>query len=209
MLMRQLAVQIDFVKTGLFWLEASILLGSPGPGIAALVAVGKSRGFAGGMRFFWGLQLGLSVANAACGFGLFSVVRTLPAAKVALAVVGTLYLIRLAYRIATAPVGSDSRGRPDDLASTASGGFLLGVTNPKAYVAFVSLIASCVIVRTGVFADVAFKCLSFLVIIVVVDLAWLWIGAIVGQSDLRPRAERLINVVMGSTVLITALLAWK
>lgn len=42
---------IDLLNLTLFSLAAVVLLGSPGPGIAALVAVGKERGFLQGLRF--------------------------------------------------------------------------------------------------------------------------------------------------------------
>lgn len=207
-LMCLFSMQIEFIKAGLFWSSATILLGSPGPGIAALIAVGKSRGFAGGLRFFWGLQAGIATAAAVCGLGIFSLVRATPAAMASLSAIGTAYLIWLAYRIGTAPVGSPSSCRPAGFSSTASGGYLLGVTNPKAYIAFVSLMAAYVIVRSNVFADVTLKWLSCVVIVFLVDVVWLWIGAIVGKSELSPRGERVLNIFMGSTVLITALIAW-
>lgn len=201
-------MQIDVLKAGLFLATATILLGSPGPGIAALISVGRSRGFARSLPFFWGLQAGLYLAAAACGLGLFSVLREVPAAMASLAAIATAYLIWLAYRIATAPVGSPPAGQPSGFSFTASGGFLLGITNPKAYVAFVSLMSSCVIVRSSAFADAALKWLSIVFIIVTVDIAWLWVGVIVGQSSLGPRSERALNILMGSAILIASLVAW-
>jgi threonine/homoserine/homoserine lactone efflux protein len=127
---------------------------------------------------------------------------------VSLAAIGTAYLIWLAYRIGTAPVGSASTGRPTSFAFTASGGFLLGITNPKAYVAFVSLMSSYIVVRSNLFADVTLKWMSIVVIIITVDIVWLWIGAIMGRWDLGPRSERALNIIMGSAILIASLLAW-
>lgn len=43
---------VDSLAIWLFALAAIMLLGSPGPGIAALVSVGKDRGFVGGLRFY-------------------------------------------------------------------------------------------------------------------------------------------------------------
>ena len=45
-----------------FLLSAVALLGSPGPGIAALVAVGRADGLQGGLRFYGGMQIGLAAA---------------------------------------------------------------------------------------------------------------------------------------------------
>jgi threonine/homoserine/homoserine lactone efflux protein len=42
---------------------------------------------------------------------------------------------------------------------------------------------------------------------IVVDLIWLWLGAVVGAARLSPLAERLMNIAMGGTILVTAILA--
>jgi threonine/homoserine/homoserine lactone efflux protein len=125
-----------------------------------------------------------------------------------LSIVGSTYLVWLAYRIATAPVGSPSEARPAGFAATASGGYLLGVTNPKAYIAFVSLMASYAIVHANPLADVSFKWMACVIIVLVVDVIWLWVGAIVGKANLGRRTERSLNVLMGSTVLAAAALSW-
>src|SRR5579863_2706118 len=101
---------IDTLAISLFALAATMLLGSPGPGIAALIAVGKDRGFAGGLRFYWGLQAGLALAAAVSAGGLFSLIQAAPAVVTALTALAAGYLCWLAYKIATAPIGS----APDD-----------------------------------------------------------------------------------------------
>jgi hypothetical protein len=64
---------IDHVATALFILAATGLLGSPGPAIAALLAIGKTDGFVGSLKFFTGLQLGLGLAAAVSAGGLVAV----------------------------------------------------------------------------------------------------------------------------------------
>ena len=124
----------------LFSLAAIILLGSPGPGIAALIAVGKDRGFLGGLPFYWGLQAGLALAAALSAGGLFSLIQAAPAAMTALTAIAAAYLCWLAYKIATAPVGAAANEKARRAASTAWSGFLLGIANPKAYVAFGAIV---------------------------------------------------------------------
>ena len=128
-------MRIDLVDAGLFLLGATVLLGSPGPGIAALVAVGRGRGFTRSLKFYAGLQLGLATAASLCAAGLFSLIRSVPHALGAMTVLAAAYLAVLAWRIATAPVGHADGAAPAEFAETAPAGFLLGVTNPKAYVA--------------------------------------------------------------------------
>lgn len=189
-------MDLSLAHAGLFVLAAVVLLGSPGPGIAALVAVGKTEGLLRGLRFYGGLQAGLALAAAASAAGLFSLVAALPFAVTAMTAAATLYLLVLAWRIATAPV-----------AATAAGGFLLGVANPKAYIAFASLMASTAIIGSDTSADAGLKWLLCVLVMVVVDLLWLWVGVAIERARPRPATERGINLAMGATIAGTALLA--
>jgi threonine/homoserine/homoserine lactone efflux protein len=200
-------MSFNLLTIWLFSLAAIMLLGSPGPGIAALIAVGKDRGFLGGLRFYWGLQAGLAFAAAVSAGGLFSLIQAAPAAMTALTAIAAAYLCWLAYKIATAPVGAAANEKARRAASTAWSGFLLGIANPKAYVAFVSLMASYAVVRSNAFADVGLKWFLCVIVMIVVDIAWLGFGAIVGMAALKPGAERALNLAMGGAILITTLLA--
>lgn len=201
-------MQIDLFNAGLFSVAALVLLGSPGPAIAALVAIGKDEGFSRGLRFYGGLQVGLALAAAVSALGLSSLITAFPVAAVAMTALATVYLIYLAYKIAASPVGVPDEEKETNLASTSLGGFLLGVSNPKAYVAFVSLMASYSIVQANASADGALKWLVCVVIMIVVDIIWLWIGAVIQKANLQPRGERILNVAMGATILLTTLLAF-
>src|SRR4051794_7990612 len=110
--MRERAQEMDMRAVGWFVAAATALLGSPGPGIAALLAVGRSEGWAGGLRYFAGLQIGLAVALAICGAGLVSLLAAYPAVTRVMIVAATIYLVYLAYAIATSPVGKDQPVRP-------------------------------------------------------------------------------------------------
>ena len=193
-------MEIDVWNAGLFTLGAIMLLGSPGPAIAALIAIGKERGFVGSLRFFWGLQAGLAFGAAVSAAGLTSVLLAVPFAAVAMTLVATIYLVWLAYTIATAPLtGGPDQGK-SAIASSASGGFLLGATNPKAYLAFMSLMASYAVAPKHPPIDAG--------MMIGVDLIWLWLGAVLGMARLTPSAERTMNVMMGATILLTAGLAF-
>lgn len=199
---------LDTANLALFAVAATVLLGSPGPGIAALISVGRRKGFVGGLRFYGGLQIGLAVAAAIAAAGLFSAVQALPFAQRGLAIVATLYLLFLAWKIATAPVGDPEAAKTSDLAETALGGALLGVTNPKAYIAFASLMAAYPIVRQRPPVDLGVKWLVCVIVMVIVDLAWLALGVAVGKARLSPGAERTMNWIMGGLILATALMAF-
>jgi threonine/homoserine/homoserine lactone efflux protein len=84
------------------------------------------------------------------------------------------------------------------------GGFVLGTTNPKAYLAFASLMASTTLVSTGTRADAALKWLLIVGVILVVDLVWVLIGAALHRVSLPPRAERAMNIAFAAAILVAA-----
>ena len=186
----------------LFILQAAVLLGSPGPGIAALVTVGRRKGFVGSLPFFAGLQLGLAVAVVFSAAGLFTVIGQSRLLTTLLSLAGCGYLLFLAWSMATAPVGE---GIADEGARELQplGGFLLGVTNPKAYLAFVALMASTAILPAKT-ADLTLKSALIMGVIVIVDLTWLWAGGALKRLGLTPPKERTLNIAMGAAVALAA-----
>jgi threonine/homoserine/homoserine lactone efflux protein len=191
------------IAAGLFVLSAFALLGSPGPGIAALVVIGRLRGFVGGLRFLAGLQIGLALVAAFCASGILSIVYALPGMVRLLAVGACIYLGWLAWSIAASPVGNAAKSK--GAVPTFAAGLLLGLSNPKAYLAFFTLFASQTIVSNSTRADAALKWALTVAVIITVDLAWLYAGARLGRMSLSPRVERTTNAVLGLAILAVAL----
>jgi len=190
------------VTTWLFIASALALLGSPGPGIAGLLAVGRVEGW-GALRFYAGLQLGLAIAFGATGAGLLSLLLAVPFAARVMALASGGYLIYLAYQIATAPVGSTLKIAP--ARSSLMSGFVLGIANPKAYIAFASLLASQTLVERDHQADVLLKWLLCVIVAIVVDLVWLYVGVRLQRATLRPLTERILNFTLAATILPAAI----
>lgn len=201
---------IDLVAAGAFTLAAIGLLGSPGPAIAALLAVGKSHGFSGGLRFYTGLQFGLAAAAAVSAAGFVSLIVAVPATRIVMMVIATAYLLYLAYKIAAAPVGpGPSRAEP----VAPKGGFFLagaivGITNPKAYVAFASLMAPVTLVASSALYDGIVKWVLVVVVMIVVDFLWLLAGVALGKASLPPKIERGLNYVLAAMIVAATGLAF-
>jgi threonine/homoserine/homoserine lactone efflux protein len=190
------------VANWLFLASAIALLGSPGPGIAALLAVGRVEGW-GALRFYAGLQLGLAMAFGATALGLLTLLEAVPFAVKAMTLVSAGYLIYLAYQIATVPIGSPPQGARRR--SSPMSGFVLGIANPKAYLAFASLLASQTLDEHDRQIDVLLKWSICVMVAIIVDLAWLFVGVRLRRAALRPLAERLLNLTLGSTILLVAI----
>jgi threonine/homoserine/homoserine lactone efflux protein len=193
----------------LFLLAATALLGSPGQGIAALIVAGRTLGLIGGLRLYAGMQLGLALAAGLSAMGLASLVGAVPGLRLALTIVSVAYLVWLAWSVATAPVGGGEigGGAIDEGSSarlTFAGGFVLGAANPKAYLAFVSLFGSFAVAEAGTRTDAIIKWLLCVLVMVVVDLAWLALGVLLGRVRLGVRGERTMNLAMGGAILAAA-----
>jgi threonine/homoserine/homoserine lactone efflux protein len=194
---------MDGTAIGLFLLAAVALLGSPGPGIAALLAVTRGGGLRAGLRYYAGLQVGLALAAAISAAGLFSLLAAFPVLLKAASVAAVLYLVWLAWKIGSAPVSAS--GSSTGASASPVGGFFLGITNPKAYLAFASLMASTTLIGSGASADAALKWLLIVAVILVVDMAWVLLGAVLHRAVLPPRIERAMNIVFAAAILAAAL----
>lgn len=192
-----------------FVVAAIALLGSPGPGIAALVAVGRSFQRGAALRFYGMMQLGLAIAAGISALGLAGLLAASPLLQSALLLVATAYLLWLAWAIASAPVAGELVGEPVGGSFTSKGAFLLGVANSKAYLAFASLMGSFTLAPAGEESfDVLLKWGLCVAVMVVVDLAWLGLGALFGKIALKPAAERAFNIAMGLTIVAACGAAW-
>lgn len=197
---------MDWIATGLLALAALALLGSPGPGIAALVAVGRAFGVRGGLRFYAGLQAGLALAAAIAAGGFFTLLELFPRAQAVMSAVAVAYLLFVAWQVATAPVGAERRG--DGHQASLLNGLGLGLSNPKAYAAFVSLFASYTLIEPGGLADSLTKWLVVVAVMAAVDLAWLLAGVLIGRVSLSHRQERTFNAALAASIVAATVFAF-
>jgi threonine/homoserine/homoserine lactone efflux protein len=186
-----------------FVVASGALLGSPGPGSAALMVAGRTLGAKDTLPFFLAMQAGLALAAALSATGLAAVIGAVPGVRFALTLASTGYLLWLAYSIATSPLsgssGADERGR----GLTLAGGFTLGAANPKAYLAFASLFGSFTIVDPAYgWRDSVLKGVACIIVTTVVDLAWVLVGVALGRLQLTASAERAMNMSMGGAILL-------
>ena len=186
-----------------FVLASAVLLGSPGPGITALIVAGRTLGARRAMPFFLAMQAGLVLAAIVSATGLATMIDAVPGLHLAMTLAAQGYLVWLAWSIATSPVNgtseSDSRGRGLSLL----GGFTLGAANPKVYLAFASLFGSFALVEPPHgWLDSVIKGLVCITVATAVDLAWVRAGAVLGRFQLTPAAERTMNLAMAAAILL-------
>ncbi|MFT5572129.1 MAG: threonine/homoserine/homoserine lactone efflux protein [Cryomorphaceae bacterium] len=182
----------------------ALLLGSPGPAPLALAAVGASFGVKHGVPFLLGILSGLTVAITATTLGLSALFAVDSSAKTIVQIVGGLYILYVAIKIATAPMITD--GDNHSKAPSFIDGFILNLLNPKAYAAFFAIFSQFLLPienHTLAFGITALVCM---LVATLVDGIWLMLGGVIKPIFKKPLQARLLRVSFA--VLMLLAVAW-
>ena len=93
-------------------LAALPLMASPGPATLSIAGMSASQGLGPSLPFSFGVVSGSAAAALLVATGVTGALWALPGAAPVIQAVGLAYLLYLAYRIATAPVGAAAGTRP-------------------------------------------------------------------------------------------------
>jgi threonine/homoserine/homoserine lactone efflux protein len=185
---------------------ALVVMGSPGPSTLSLVAAGLAHGTRAALGYGAGLVLGTATVLLAVASGITAALLAVPALRTLLLVVAAVYLLWLAYRLATAsPLGvRGARTR----APTFAGGIALGTLNPKAWVAIGVVFSGSHVAATPA-VDAMVKVVLLVGVIVVVHAGWLAAGRLLVPLLQAPRTARRVNRIMAGLLVATAVLALR
>jgi threonine/homoserine/homoserine lactone efflux protein len=136
--------------------------------------------------------------------GITATLLAMPALRAVLLVISAAYILWLAYRVATAPPPA----APTATAAAPSlvGGVLLGVANPKAWVAIAAVFASARLADAAT-TDAAAKIAVLAGMIVLIMVAWLIAGAAFASMLRDPARARLINTALAAALVGATALA--
>jgi threonine/homoserine/homoserine lactone efflux protein len=174
-------------------LTALAIMGSPGPATISLTAAGSAHGVRRSAGYLGGIVVGTWLVLAAVATGITAALLAVPGLRPALLVVSAAYILWLAWHLATAPpLSAETDGAA---APSAAGGVVLGVANPKAWVAIAAVFASSHLSdRAG--ADALLKSSVLVVLIVLINAVWLLAGASFAPLLRDPRRSRIANVTL-------------
>jgi threonine/homoserine/homoserine lactone efflux protein len=170
-----------------------VTLFTPGPNNTMLMTTGLNFGFRRGLSHLWGVALGFAVMVLAVGLGLGAVFQAYPAAYTVLKYTGAVYLLYLAWQIATAggiEEGAAS-GRPITFLQAAAFQWL----NPKGWVMAVGAVSTYaavaafpynMLLMAGLFGSLG----------VLSSASWLGFGTGLKRLLTSPRAVRAVNITM-------------
>ncbi len=171
---------------------------TPGPNNLMLMASGANFGFRRTIPHMLGVGLGFTAMVALVGLGLAGLFDAAPWAQAGLRVVGVVYMLWLAWRIATAaaPGGGAAGGRPITFLQAAAFQWV----NPKAWA--MALTANSVYAPSGGIGTVALVAVIFGAINLPSVSSWTLLGQQIRRLFDRPARLRAFNAVMA--VLLVA-----
>jgi threonine/homoserine/homoserine lactone efflux protein len=185
-------------------LTSLAIMGSPGPATISLTAAGSAYGVRRSLGYLLGIIVGTTVVLLAVATGVTATLLAVPALRTVLIGVSAAYLLWLAYHIATAPpLGNQTSNSP---APSLAGGTLLGIANPKAYVAIAAVYASAHVGSRQV-EDAAAKVVILAAMIVVINGTWLLIGSFFAPLLRDARRARIVNIGLATALVAATILA--
>jgi len=185
-------------------LAGLVLAGSPGPNTMSLAAAGAAFGAQRSIAYMIGLAIGMLAVMVIVASGVVAMLLAVPGIAPVATIAALLYFVYLAWKIATAPPLSEAG--PEQRVPSLTDGLLLSLVNPKGYAAMLALFSSHTLIADGLIADAALKIAVTLVIIVFVNVIWLYVGAGLARFFRSPRASRAINITFALLLLASAAL---
>jgi threonine/homoserine/homoserine lactone efflux protein len=187
----------------------AVAAGSPGPSIAALVARVLSRGFRDVLPFLAAMWVGEAIWLSLAVLGLAVIAETFQLLFTVIKWVGVAYLLFLAWKMWRAPVAESAGELPRESSPVRM--FLAGMAvtlgNPKIMIFYLALVPT--IIDLGRVSAIAWVELTatMIVVLVGVDLAWVFAAAQARRLLRSARAMRAANrtsatVIAGAAVAI-------
>lgn len=177
------------------------LTGSPGPATLSIAAAAAAFGARRSVAFTTGIIIGVTMVMVITASGVTGLVLALPGAAPVVATLAAAYMVYLAVRIATAPPLSEDAG--DGKAPSLMGGVFLALANPKAYAAMAALYSGFVLIAHRPATDAAVKTGILVIVITIVNIAWLQVGAALTRFFRTPKSNRIINVAFAVLLVVS------
>ncbi|TBW38464.1 LysE family translocator [Siculibacillus lacustris] len=186
---------------------------TPGPNNVMLLASGVNFGFRRTVPHMAGVSIGFPVMMAAVALGLGSAFRAEPRIHDVIEVIGVVYLLWLAWKIAAAPVGVEigpsapdaADGRPRSSARPMS--FLAAVAfqwvNVKAWIIAISAVSVYVPESYTAIGGAALLFGVTLITGVISTVQWAAFGSLVARFLREPMRLRIFNVTMAALLIVS------
>lgn len=182
-----------------FIIFASIAAFTPGPNNLMLAASGANFGLRRTLPHITGVTIGfVSLVILAC-LGLASLFATLPGVMEVARWFSLLFLLYLAYKIATAapPEGVDTQTTPINFIQAV----LFQTINPKAVIVIISSVTTYASQAESLYIATIFITLIFAFVTITSTLLWAYAGSLFGRLLKNRQHLRIFNFTMAALLV--------
>lgn len=193
---------MDLASLLIFAAALFVAAGSPGPSIAALVARVIAKGFRDVFPFLAAMWIGEAIWLSMAVFGLAFVAQTFHFAFVIVKWAGVAYLAYLAWKMWTAPVAvREGEMPPEDSAGKLfMAGMAVTLGNPKIMMFYMALLPTIIDLASVTVFGWLELILTMAIVLIAIDLAWVFAAAQARRMLKSARAMRLANRVSATTM---------
>ena len=186
-----------------FVVFATVAAITPGPSNVMLTVTGAMSGILGGVPCLLGVGAGMGLMMFVVALGLGSVVLGHAALLAAFKWSGALFLLWLAWKIATAPHSDAAmQGSPVGFA----GAFAFQWLNPKSWLVSTSASGTYLQSDAALLAQALSIGALFFAVALACGFTWLAFGVAIRRGLKSPRWQRAFNLSMGSLLATSVLM---
>lgn len=193
----------SLLPLALFALVSSI---TPGPNNIMVTSSGILFGFVRSIPHIVGITFGFGVMLALCAAGIGSVILLVPALQIVLKILGSAYLLYLAWQLRRMAFRQDDGGRAKPMSFV--GAALFQFANPKAWVMAVTGASAFLPGVQPVWLAIALLCVVFCAINLPCIVVWAGTGAALRRYLTQPLWHRLFCIVMVMLTMYSAVAIW-
>ncbi|WP_034917545.1 MULTISPECIES: LysE family translocator [Erwinia] len=189
---------------GFLWVAAI----TPGPNNMLLTASGANFGFLRSLWLLFGIMLGMQLILLMVAFGIGGLILLYPSLHLALKIAGSLYLLWLAWKIATAAYEKLETPTAPPAPMPFWQGGMLQLINPKAWLMTLGAVAAFSLSGDAWRGSVMAISVGVALVNLVSGVIWLGFGSLIGRILRSRRAWKIFNVSMGLLTAACVLLIW-
>jgi len=184
---------------------SAVSSGTPGPNNLLLWASGAAFGFRRTIPHVVGTALGLGGMALAVAAGLGALIVAVPALALGMKLVGSVYLLYLAWQVAGASaLQRTTIARPMSLIQAAA----FQLINPKAWIFALGAITTFRPAELPVVAGSAAVSVTMMVVILPTAALWAGGGDVIDRLFAGPRARRRISLVLAALLVASVAYVW-
>jgi threonine/homoserine/homoserine lactone efflux protein len=176
---------------------------TPGPNNVMIMTSGLNFGIRRSIPHALGISLGFPMMLLALGFGLGSIFDLYPIIHDVIKFIGIIYLIYLAWRIASAASIEDGAAATNPLSFSQAA--LFQWVNPKAWVMATGAISAFTSNHHAIFTQIVFIAIAFFFAASISVAIWLVFGHQLKTLMKNNRQRQMFNIVMGISLIISVL----